>query len=164
MVTNTINRNLTNFKLMNIKIRNTLPKDFDFILNLTDYNMREIIFQDWNADWEREVKPNFINAWKDGEKKVLEKNNILIGYFWFEKHFKKKEIFINSIQITQHCQRKGIGNRILQWLIKEAENDDLKYIRCVVQTKNIPARKFFEKNKFQFINETKSGLLIERVL
>jgi len=58
---------------MNIKIRNTLPKDFDFILNLTDYNMREIVFQDWNADWEREVKPNLLTHGKMGKRRFLRK-------------------------------------------------------------------------------------------
>ncbi|MBP1946571.1 GNAT family N-acetyltransferase [Methanobacterium petrolearium] len=124
--------------------------------------MEKIVSQEWNADWEKDIKPNLIKTWDKGEKKVIEKNDIPIGYFWFEKHSKKKEIFINSMQIIERCQRKGIGDMIMKWLINEAKNGDLRYIRGVVQTKNIFARKFFEKNKFQHVNKTESGLLVEK--
>jgi hypothetical protein len=35
---------------------------------------------------------------KPGEKKIIEVDNRRVGYFWFEQHPEKKEIFINSIQ------------------------------------------------------------------
>ena len=54
-----------------------------------------------------------------------------------------KEIFINSIQIEEQFQRKGLGTEVINWLLKEA-------------------RKFFAKNKFEFFEETKSGILVER--
>jgi len=44
-----------------------------------------------------------------GEKKIIEEDNRSIGYFWFEQHPEKKEIFINSIQIAEQFQRKGLG-------------------------------------------------------
>ncbi|MCK4397793.1 MAG: GNAT family N-acetyltransferase [Methanophagales archaeon] len=97
-----------------------------------------------------------------GEKKIIEVGNCRVGYFWFEQHPEKKEIFINSIQIDEQIQRKGLGTEVINWLLKEAMNRNLEFVRCVVQKNNVHARKFFEKNKFEFFEETESGILVER--
>lgn len=53
-----------------MKIRNAHPGDFDFILKLTRRNMEKIVTEKWNADWEKDVEPNFVILWKtEGEKK-----------------------------------------------------------------------------------------------
>jgi len=148
---------------MKMELRNALPEDFNFILKLTRRNMEKIVTEEWNADWEKDVEPNFVNLWKSqGEKKIIEVDNRRIGYFWFEQHPEKKEIFINSIQIAEQFQRKGLGTEVINWLLKEARNRNLEFVRCVVQKNNLHASKFFEKNKFEFIEQTKSGLLVER--
>nr|QNO53701.1 hypothetical protein DJFKIEJF_00065 [Methanosarcinales archaeon ANME-1 ERB6] len=101
-----------------MKIRNALPKDFKFILKLTRWNMEKIVTEEWNADWEKDVEPNFVNMWKSpGKKKIIEVGNCRVGYFWFERHPEKKEIFINSIQIEEQFQRKGLGTEVINWLL-----------------------------------------------
>jgi len=42
--------------------RNALPEEFDFILKLTRQNMERIVTEEWNADWERDVEPYFVNV------------------------------------------------------------------------------------------------------
>ena len=146
-----------------MKIRSALLEDFDFILKRTRQNMERIVTKEWKADWGKGVEPNFINAWEmQGEKKIIEVGNCRVGYFWFEQHPEKKEIFINSIQIDEQIQRKGLGTEVINWLLKEAMNRNLEFVRCVVQKNNVHARKFFEKNKFEFFEETESGILVER--
>ena len=146
-----------------MKTRNALPEDLEFILKLTRQNMERIVTKEWKADWGKDVEPNFINAWEmQGEKKIIEVDNRRVGYFWFEQHPEKKEIFINSIQIDEQIQRKGLGTEFINWLLKEAMNRNLEFVRCVVQKNNVRARKFFEKNKFEFFEETESGILVER--
>nr|CBH38914.1 hypothetical protein, acetyltransferase (GNAT) family [uncultured archaeon] len=146
-----------------MKLHEALPKDFDFILKLTRQNMEKIVTKEWNADWEKDVEHNFVNMWKSqGEKKIIEVDNRSIGYVWFEQHPEKKEIFINSIQIVEQFQRNGLGTGVINWLLKEAMNRNLDFVRCVVQKNNLHAKKFFEKNKFEFIEETESGILVER--
>ena len=82
-----------------MKLHEALPKDFDFIFKLTRQNMEKIVTEEWNADWEKDVEPNFVNMWKSqGKKKIIEVDNRPVGYFWFERHPEKEEIFINSIQ------------------------------------------------------------------
>ena len=82
-----------------MKLHEALPKDFDFILKLTRKNMERIVTEEWSADWEKDVEPNFVNMWKSQrEKKIIEVGNRRVGYFWFERHPEKKEIFINSMQ------------------------------------------------------------------
>ena len=148
---------------MKMKTRNALPEDFDFILKLTRRNMEKIATKEWNADWEKDIEPNFVNMWKtQGKKKIIEVDNRGVGYFWFEQHPEKKEIFINSIQIDEQFQREGLGTGVINWLHKEAMNRNLELVRGVVQKNNVHAREFFEKNKFKFIEETKSGILVER--
>ena len=148
---------------MKMKISNALPKDFDFILKLTRQNMEKIVTEEWNADWEKDVEPNFVNLWKSqGEKKIIEVDNRNVGYFWFEQLPEPKEIFINSIQIVEQFQRNGLGTEVINWLLKEARNRNLEFVRCVVQKNNVHAKKFFEKNKFESVEETKSGMLVER--
>ena len=148
-----------------MKIRNALPEDFDFILKLTRRNMERIIIEAWNADWEKDVEPNSVNLWKtEGEKKIIEVDNRCVGYFWFKQHPEEKEIFINSIQIDEQFQRKGLGTEVLNGLYKEARNRNLQFVRCMVQRNNDHASNFFRRNRFRFIEETKSGILIERKL
>jgi ribosomal protein S18 acetylase RimI-like enzyme len=148
-----------------METRNALPEDFEFILKLTRQNMERIVTKEWNADWETDVKPTFINACNaQGEKKIIEVDNRNVGYFWFEQHPEKEEIFINSIQIEKQFQRKGLGTEVINWLLKEAMNRNLEFVRGVVQKNNTPAKGFFKKNEFKFIEETKSGIVIERKL
>ncbi|MBE0516072.1 MAG: GNAT family N-acetyltransferase [Methanophagales archaeon] len=150
---------------MKMKIRNALTEDFEFILDLTRRNMERIVTEEWNADWEKDIEPNFVKLWEmQGEKKIIEVDNRRVGYFWFEQHPEKKEIFINSIQIVEQFQRKGVGTEVIDGLLKEAMNHNLEFIRGMVQKTNIHAKKFFEKSRFKFIEETKSGILIERGL
>nr|QNO52132.1 hypothetical protein MDNCFBIC_00002 [Methanosarcinales archaeon ANME-1 ERB6] len=125
--------------------------------------MERIVTNEWNADWEKDVEPNFVNLWKaQGEKKIIKVDNSRVGYFWFEQHSGPKEIFINSIQIVEQFQRKGLGTEVINWLLKEASNRNLEFVRAVVQKNNVHARQFFEKNKFESVEETKSGVLVER--
>ena len=146
-----------------MKTRNALPEDFDFILKLTRQNMERIVTREWNADWKKDVEPNFVNMWKSaGKKRIIEVGNHRVGYFWFEQHPEKKEIFINSIQIDEQFQKKGLGTGVINWLLEEARNRNLEFVRGVVQKNNVHTRKFFAKNKFEFIKETKSGMLVER--
>ncbi|MDI6885536.1 MAG: GNAT family N-acetyltransferase [archaeon] len=148
---------------MKMKIRNALTEDFEFILKLTRQNMERIVAEEWNADWEKDVEPNFVNMWKSQrEKRIIEIDNHSVGYFWFEQHSEKKEIFINSIQIVEQFQRRGIGTGVINWLLKEARNRNLEFVRGVIQKNNVHAKEFFEKNKFKLTEETKSGILIER--
>jgi GNAT superfamily N-acetyltransferase len=37
-------------------------------------------------------------------------------------------LFINSIQIGEQFQRKGIGTEVISWLIKEARNRNLEFV------------------------------------
>lgn len=49
--------------------------------------MERLATKEWNADWEKDVEPNFINAWKsEGEKRIIEVDNRRVGYFWFEQY------------------------------------------------------------------------------
>ncbi len=149
--------------LAKMETRDAHPEDFEFILKLTRHNMERIVTEEWNANWEKDVEPNVVNAWKaQGEKKIIEVDNRRVGYFWFEQHPEKKEIFINSIQIVEQFQRKGLGTEVINWLLKEARNHNLEFVRGVVQKNNAHAKEFFERNKFKFIEETESGILVER--
>ena len=148
---------------MKMETRNALPEDFNFILKLTRQNMEKIVVEEWNANWEKDVEPNFVNMWKaQGEKKIIEVDNRSVGYFWFEQHPEPKEIFINSIQIDEQFPRKGLGTEVINWLLEEASNRNLEFVRAVVQKNNVHARQFFAKNKFEFVEETESGMLVER--
>jgi len=150
---------------MKMKIRNALPEDFDFILKLTRRNMGRIVTEEWNADWEKDVEPNFVNLWKtEGKKKIIEVDTRCVGYFWFEQHPEEKELFINSIQIVEQFQRTGVGTEVISWLLKEASHHNLDCVRGIVQKNNDHARNFFRRNGFRFIKETESGILIEREL
>jgi hypothetical protein len=56
---------------MKRELRNALSKDFDFILKLTCQNMERIVTNEWNADWEKDIEPNFVNLWKSPGKRKL---------------------------------------------------------------------------------------------
>jgi len=140
-----------------MKTRKVLQEDFEFILKLTRRNMERIVTEEWNADWEKDVEPNFVDIWRtQGEMKIIEVDNRRVGYFWFVEHHEKKEIFINSIQIAEQFLRKGLGTEVVNWLLKEAWNRNLDFVRGVVQKNNAHAKEFFKNllphqlNKFFF--------------
>jgi len=70
-----------------MKTRNALPEEFDFILKLTRQNMERIVAEEWNADWERDVEPNFVNMWKSPEEKKFRKITFMRGIFLEEIDF-----------------------------------------------------------------------------
>ena len=40
--------------------------------------MERIVTEEWNADWEKDVEPNFINLWKtQGEKGIVRRGYVL---------------------------------------------------------------------------------------
>ena len=54
-----------------MKLHEALPKDSEFILKSTRQNMERIVTEEWNADWEKDVEPNFVNMWKSQGKRRL---------------------------------------------------------------------------------------------
>ena len=64
---------------MKMKIRSALPEDFEFVLKLTRYNMERIVTKEWNADWEKDVEPNFVNMWKSPGKRRLLRQIIVVS-------------------------------------------------------------------------------------
>jgi ribosomal protein S18 acetylase RimI-like enzyme len=77
---------------------------------------------------------------------VWEKSK-LIGYFAFK--FKRNEMFLSKIYLTQEARGKGIARRIIDFLVEQTQNQKLKQIRLTVNKNNSNSIAIYQKLGFK---------------
>lgn len=81
--------------------------------------------------------------------RVMLKDDIVIGYYSFQKIF--EEGYINNIAIKREYQSQGYGTQLFQDLLERAEKFEVKALTLEVETDNEKAIKLYKK--FGFIQE-----------
>jgi Acetyltransferases len=86
---------------------------------------------------------------------VVKSRDLVVGYCIYYmkpavsiKGFKKKSV-IYSISIDKSFRRKGYGEKLLKESIKEMKLNGVSSVILYVNTKNLPARKLYEKVGFK---------------
>ncbi|QTV07080.1 GNAT family N-acetyltransferase [Faecalibacter bovis] len=79
--------------------------------------------------------------------KILKADNEPVGYI----HFKEEEnkIFLSKIYLLQEEKYKGLGQSLLNEVIKFAIDNNYKSIYLTVNKNNAKAIRFYEKNNFK---------------
>lgn len=92
---------------------------------------------------------------------VIKSHDLVVGYciyyikpFVSLKGFKKKSV-IYSISVDRNFRRKGYGEKLLKEGIKEMRLNGISSILLYVNTKNLPARRLYEKIGFRTTAEIK---------
>ena len=77
---------------------------------------------------------------------VAEENNIILGYcgVWVIE----KEGQINNIAVKEEYRNQGVGNQILQFLLKEGKNEEIEQFTLEVRKSNVNAISLYKKLGF----------------
>ena len=81
---------------------------------------------------------------------VCKFQNTIIGFI-IGIHFQEKTGRILMLGVDKNCRRNGIGNALLNQLLKEFQRRFINRIELEVKTSNKEAFEFYKKNKFTVI-------------
>lgn len=136
-----------------ITLRKANQTDFQFISDVGFSEMNSILLKAWNGkfNWESWHK-DIIEAARGSYHKVfvIQIKNNPVGYLWCNEE--QESLWITAIVINSSWQRKGIGSKIMEYLIKESLRFGKEYIELGVQRNNKVAFYFYSKFGFEPID------------
>ena len=92
----------------------------------------------------------------------------IIGFLLYSLIYDRIEI--EQFEVTTNERRKGIGNKLLNYLIEKYENTNIKNITLEVKEDNIAAFNLYKKYNFKKVSTREkyyngtNGLLMEKTL
>lgn len=137
------------------RLRGAEPKDADFVFGVLDEavgpHLREI--DSWNEAEQRRIVAYLFET---ADVYVIQVSGMDVGYLAVWRS--ADELYVASIALTKHWQRRGIGTALMADLITEAGPLP---IRLNVMSNN-PAREFYERLGFTVTGEEGRKLRMER--
>ena len=98
----------------------------------------------WNQNqWEKELEKDYVNAMG------IFLNNSIIGVCVIHKIFDEAEI--RYLSVHPLYQKKGLGKKLINQIIKECKNENIKRIFLEVSIKNQQALNFYKNFGFKTI-------------
>lgn len=143
-----------------IAIRDTGEADKDFLRRLHHSAYRDVVERQFGGWDEAQQDAYFDKDWNPGQYQIVELEGEAVGAFCVEEC--ADHLLLKEIQVFPDFQRKGIGSRMLQKVINEAEFMGVN-VRLRVLKEN-PARGLYEKFGFLQTGETDTHFLMEKVL
>ena len=144
-----------------IVIRNTVPEDYDFILNVNEVNVEVLSPMPMERMlWLKEMSDMFVTAEVDGkpaafliairEGKPYDSEN----YVWFSKKY-DKFLYIDRIVIDEPYRADGLGRKLYDAVKDRARETGVKVVTCEVDTipYNETSLKFHEAMGFKEVGE-----------
>ena len=103
----------------------------------------------WNQNqWEKELEKDYINAMG------IFLNNIIIGVCVIHKIYDEAEI--RYLSVHPSYQKRGLGKKLINQIIKECKNENIKRIFLEVSIKNKQALSFYKNSGFKTIDIRKN--------
>ena len=103
----------------------------------------------WNQNqWEKELEKDYINAMG------IFLNNSIIGVCVIHKIYDEAEI--RYLSVHPSYQKKGLGKKLINQIIKECKNENIKRIFLEVSIKNKQALNFYKNSGFKTIDIRKN--------
>ncbi|MGC1204878.1 MAG: GNAT family N-acetyltransferase [Flavobacteriaceae bacterium] len=137
---------------MNFTFRPAKYSDLELTYQLKKDELKKYVEKIWGWDEKKQTKLHENNFDPKNTKIILLENNN-VGY-WTEK-VSDSEIYIENLIIGEKFQNNGFGTKVMNWLIKEAENKK-KSIALRVLKENKRAKKFYENLGFEKISESEN--------
>lgn len=136
-----------------------------FIIEITKENMTSQIKRCWGLDWDKDFEERYKKEMRSsGVVKVVYSSDEPIGYFWFCEQADKSQMFINSIQIREDYQEKGLGLCILRWIENNAINRKIQYLCLAVQETNQRAINIYHKYGFREVSKENQSIRLQKEL
>ena len=103
----------------------------------------------WNQNqWEKELEKDYINAMG------IFLNNSIIGVCVIHKIYDEAEI--RYLSIHPSYQKRGLGKKLINQIMKECKNENIKSIFLEVSIKNKQALSFYKNSGFKTIDIRKN--------
>ncbi len=103
----------------------------------------------WNQNqWEKELEKDYINAMG------IFLNNSIIGVCVIHKIYDEAEI--RYLSIHPSYQKRGLGKKLINQIMKECKNENIKRIFLEVSIKNKQALSFYKNYGFKTIDIRKN--------
>ena len=126
---------------MRVTLRPTSQGDLEFLWRLHLDSMREYVEKTF--DWDLEAQRGYIAKAADGEMgKIILVDDVEAGFWNIVES--ESEVFLNSIVLLPEFQNRGIGTRMINELLDDAERP----VRLQVLKVN-PAIALYERLGFQ---------------
>ncbi len=122
-------------KKLEIKIREGREEDIEKVVLIE--------FSSFESPWSRNL---LIRSIKKKELFVAEINGEVVGYIVFSKIL--DEVHLENIAVDERWRRKGIGSKLLEFLIQRSKESS---IFLEVRPSNIPAINLYKKYGFREI-------------
>jgi GNAT superfamily N-acetyltransferase len=133
---------------MNVSLRTARPEDRDFACAVYLETMRWIIELLFGWDKARE-EANFARFFKLDEVSIITADGRDAG--WIQEQVKPDAIHLGSLYVAPVMQRRGIGTRVLQGLLKRAASQSKAVTLAVVKMN--PALHLYERHGFRITHE-----------
>ena len=100
-------------------------------------------------------KETILNGYKRADKGfiVAESDRKILGYV--TGFVERRRSFIDNLAVAKKFQRRGLGQTLLNTIIKHFVQNGLKKIELVVKIDNFAAMQFYQKNGFTQIKRIK---------
>ena len=146
-----------------ILLRKAQESDMDFINHVQYVEMNEILMTAWGSQFNWK---SWFDDIKEASTGTLHKvyliysDQVPVGFIWLNEE--TNSLWITAIVILSKWQRKGIGTKVLQYLIGVSKSEKKKYIELGVQRNNVKAKEFYTKlgfNEFDHVRAANTDLL-----
>lgn len=135
---------------MNISLRAAGPEDFQFCWNLYAEQAAWIVQTLRLPPQER----YFRRTWKPSEVRIVLHNGVDVG--WLQTRREGDALFLGQIYIAADFQRRGIGTRVMEMLMTDAQPMTLAVVKIS------PAVRFYKRLGFYAEREDHEKLFMRR--
>ena len=151
------NQNGKAMNLNEIKLRNAVQEDFDFLYDLHKEALKDYIEVTWG--WDEEWQQDYFQKKFDiSERRIIQYQGNDIGCVTVRDE--GSYLFLGYIAILPKFQNMGIGTVLVQQVIENAAQRDIS-VRLHVLRSN-PARRLYERLGFIIIDETETKYIMEK--
>jgi len=136
-----------------IERRKATEADKQFLRQLFTRVYEEVVTRQL-GEWDDEAYDRYFeDSWPGNNYQLIERDGEALGAMWVERQ--SDHIWLREIQICPEHQSKGIGGRLLQQLIEEADTAGLPIrLRVLKQSRALP---LYEKMGFTVVGEHKDS-------
>ena len=140
-----------------IALRPAQAADLAFCRRITHDTMRWIVERLWGWDEAQQVK-KFAQKWNVDEVRIITVATEDAG--WLQTAPVEDAVFLKQIYLDRPFQRQGIGTRVMQIVIDEAQRDGKAVTLGVVKIN--PARHLYERLGFRTSHEDEYKFYMRR--
>ncbi|UOB15964.1 GNAT family N-acetyltransferase [Abyssalbus ytuae] len=142
---------IANFEIdTNLTLRRAKYEDWELTYQLKKEGLKSYIEKVWGWNENDQVKFHQ-KTFTPGRTQIIEFKNKGIGYITTQ--VSGSEIYIENLIIGAKFQNKGLGTKLMNWMIDKAEKEN-KTVGLKVLKVNTQAEKFYKSLGFKKVQET----------